>query len=266
MKTPTLNLSHREFVARARDVDDLHHDSMRTFKDEAEHLHYGIPELRDSRRGLFKKAGLGAAVLTFGSQLIPVRSLMPVAFAQEELSDVDIGVFAESVELAAVAAYQAAVDTGLLSEAAVEVGTMFAGHHQEHAAAFAGLVGDAATGQANQAVLDVYGPRIAEAADEAALLSIALELEEGAAATYHFGLGLIQDPNVAAAPAQILPIESAHAVVLGQVLGNDQASYLPSFQTSEAALSPTDFPVGGGGSGGEEDATEETPETTEGEG
>ena len=253
MKTPTLQLSSREFVGMARDVDDMHHDSMRSFKDESAHELFGLGSARDTRRGLFKKAGLGAAVVTFGSQIIPVKSLMPVAFAQEELTDVDIGVFAESVELAAVAAYQAAVDTGLLSEAAIEVGTMFAGHHQEHAAAFAGLVGDAATGEPNAAALEVFGPMIAEAADEAALLGIALELEEGAAATYHFGLGLIQDPTVAAAPATILPIESAHAVVLAQVLGNDPATYLPSFQNSDAALSPADFPVGGGSGGGEED-------------
>lgn len=243
MKTSNLQLSSRELLSRARDVDDLHHDSMRTFQEETEALHYGMPELRDSRRGLFKKAGIGAAVLTFGSQLIPVRSLLPVAYAQEDLTDVDIGVFAESVELAAVAAYTAAGETGLISDPVLEVAMMFASHHQEHAAAFAGLVGDEATGEPNQAVLDVYAPRIAEAADEAALLAIALELEEGAAATYHFGLGLIQDQMVAAAPATILPIESAHAVVLGQALGNDQASYLPSFQNSEAALSPADFPV-----------------------
>ncbi len=117
--------------------------------------------------------------------------------------------FAESVELAAVAAYEATVGTGLLSDPVVEVGTMFARHHTEHAAALAGLVGDAATGQPNQAALDVFAPMIQRAADEAALLEIALMLEEGAAATYHFGLGMIMDPEIAKAPAQILPVERA---------------------------------------------------------
>ena len=147
------------------------------------------------------------------------------------------------MELAAVAAYTAAGETGLIDPAVLEVATMFAGHHQEHADAFAGVAGDAATGEANQAVLDVFAPKIADAADQAALLQIAQDLENGAASTYFFSLGILQDPTNALAVATILPIEAQHAVVLGQALGQDLEEYVPSFESQAAALNPADFPV-----------------------
>lgn len=230
---------------RLHEVDDLHRRQMATFEAEtaAAHADTETVNFDEARRRFMKRGGLGVAALSFGPTVLPVAGLLPAAAAQDGLSDVDIGVFAESVELAAVEAYTAAVDTGLLSQPVIDAGTLFAGHHQEHAASFAGLVGDAATGTPNAALLEVFGPMIAEAADEAALIEIARQLEEGAAATYHFGLGLIQDPAVAAAPAQILPVESMHAVILGEVLGLDIGDYVPSFQNSDAALSPADFPV-----------------------
>ena len=45
------------------------------------------------------------------------------------------------------------------------------------------------------------------------------------------------------AAATILPIESQHAVVLGQALGQELEEYVPTFQGQEGALSPTEYPV-----------------------
>lgn len=250
MNASIVHVSPGELVDRAREVDEAHRDSMRSFRDETALEVFGLSAGRGTRRDLFRAAGLASAVLTLGTQLVPVRRLMPTVFAQQELTDVDVGVFAESVELAAVAAYEAAVETARLSDAAIEVATLFAGHHRDHAGAFAALVGEAATGAPNGAVLDVFAPRIEAAVDEVGLLEIARQIEEGAAATYHFALGLVQDPAVAAAPATILPIESAHAVVLGQAIGTERAVYLPSLQSSDGALDPADFPVGSGGAAG----------------
>lgn len=242
---PQLAVPDDTALELAAAVDIRHRRAMDTFADEAAELHRPGRRSGTTRRQMLVRAGAGAAVLSFGGVLMPVDRLIPAAAAQD-LTDIDIGVFAESVELAAVAAYQAAIDTGILSVVGAEIGTLFAEHHREHAAAFAGLVGDAATGQPNQAVLDEFAPMVEAASEPNDLLMIALALEEGAAATYHFGLGLIQDPGVATAPAQILPIESEHAVVLAQILDNPTDSYLPTFQNSEAALSPEQYPVSAG--------------------
>jgi rubrerythrin len=234
--------STRQLRRMADDVDQQHHEAMQDFREVVGEVH--APSGR-SRRLFIRDLGIGSAALTMGSALVPVSRLMPQAFAQGELSDTDIAAFAQSVELAAVAAYGAAAERGLLDAATVEVATMFAGHHQDHADAFGAVAGDMAPDEANQAVLDAFGPMIEEAADAAALLQIAYDLEEGAAATYVFALGALQDPANAAATATILPVEAQHAVVLGQALELDQADYLPPFETDTAALDPAEFPVAG---------------------
>lgn len=237
-------INRKRLLSRAADVDQQHREGMTTLRSELEEVHFGETGamLRDSRRSFLAKAGAGGAAITLAGIAVPVTRLIPAARAQE-LTDLDIAVFAESVELAAVAAYTVAAESGKLDPAVVEVGTMFAGHHQEHAGAFAGIAGDAATGQPNQAVLDVFGPMLQAAEDQAALLEIAYQLEEGAAATYMFGLGALQSAEAAGAVATILPVESQHAVVLGEALGKDLSAYMPSFETQQGALDPAEFPV-----------------------
>jgi hypothetical protein len=203
--------------------------------------------LAESRRSFVKKVGVGGAVVSLGSALVPVSRLVPAAWAQgddAELSDADIAGFAESVELAAVAAYEAAVGTGLLDPTATEVGTLFAGHHADHGAAFASLAGDAATGEANATVLEAFGPMIEAATDQAELLTIAKQLEEHASSTYVFALGALTTTEAAAATATVLPIESQHAVVLGQFLELPIGDYMPVFETTDEALDPAEYPVG----------------------
>jgi rubrerythrin len=230
-------------------VDDQHRDGMRTVRSELEELHFGetAQQHGSSRRQLLGRAAAGGAMLTLGSALVPVTRLLPAAAAQE-LTDVDVARFAASVELAAVDAYQAAIDSGLVTDAAVgAAATTFQSHHAEHAAAFNGLVtanGGEEAGS-NQAVLAAFGPMLQSAADQAALLEIAYQLEEGAASTYLFGLGVLTVREAYSAVATILPIESQHATVLGTVLGKAPGDYLPSFINTDAALNPADFPIEG---------------------
>ncbi|CAN5190260.1 hypothetical protein BH18ACT4_BH18ACT4_05350 [soil metagenome] len=239
-----MRLTTRELGHLASDVDDLHRDAMRSFRDDMAEVHHGETAklLGRSRRRFMQRADAGGALLAVGSALMPVTRWIPKAGAQEN-DDPAIAAFAESVELAAVATYSAAAASGKLDPAVTAVGTMFAGHHQEHAGAFAGLSGGTATGQPNQALLDDFAPMVAEAEDQAALLEIAFTLEVAAAATYLFALGALQDAAAAAATATILPVESQHAVVLGQALGKDVGEYMPSFETTDEALDPTDYPL-----------------------
>ncbi len=163
------------------------------------------------------------------------------------LADGDAGVaaFAESVELTAVAAYTAAAQSGLVTTKAVlEAVTVFSGHHTEHAAAFGAAAGGAATGKLNQGLLDALSPSLSAAKNEMDVLQLAYDLENAAAATYLFALGALESTAALQLTASILPVEAQHAVVIGQIIGADPASMLPSFETETGFVDPSKYPVG----------------------
>lgn len=240
-----MEISERQLRSMAQDVDEMHRDGMADMATNIAELHAETRSFRlTDRRSFLRKAGIGAGALTIGGTALSFSSLLP-AGAQEEkkLTDGDIAAFAESVELAAVEAYKAAAGSGKLQPAVVEVGTMFAGHHQEHAGAFAGASGGKATGKPNAKLLTAVGDQLKGAKDQAAILQIAYDLEEAAAATYLFALGALESEAALQLSASILPVESQHAVVLGTAMNKPASDYLPSFQTSDKAVDPAKFPV-----------------------
>jgi hypothetical protein len=140
----------------------------------------------------------------------------------------------------------AAAQSGKVTTPAVlQAATTFAGHHQEHGAAFGAAAGSASTKKANQKLVDMIAPQIQAAADEKAVLEIAYGLENAAAATYLFALGALTSKAALQLTASILPVESQHAIVLGTVLGKPatDTTFLPSFQTQDGAVTPDKFPI-----------------------
>jgi hypothetical protein len=239
-----MEISERHLRQLAADVDEQHRDGMATMATDIAELHAETRTYRaDDRRSFLRNAGIGAGALTIGTSVLTFRSLIPAAAQDKALTDGDIAAFAESVELAAVEAYKAAAGSGKLDPAVVEVGTMFAGHHGEHAKAFAGASGGAAKGKPNPKLLAAVGDQLKEAKDQAGILKIAYDLEEAAAATYLFGLGALKSAGALQLAASILPVESQHAVVLGSALGMSPADFVPTFQTSAKAVDPAKFPV-----------------------
>jgi hypothetical protein len=233
------------FLDLADDVDRQHREGMASMSDDLHEIHFEGPvadELRENRRDLFKKVAIGGGVLTAATLAGPLSGILPSSWAADAPSDADLARFAQSLELAAVAAYKAAAGTGKLDATATSVGTLFAGHHQDHADAFTPVLGDQAVTEPNQKVLDKFGPMIASAPDQAAILDIARMIEEGAASTYLLALGIVS-VKPATLLATILPVESQHATVLATVLKMPAADYLPSFVTVDNALQPTDYPV-----------------------
>ena len=237
-------ISSRHLRALLRDVDDQHRDGMRTMAADVAELHHGegAKVMGPSRRTFLKGLGLGSGV-AIGAAVLPMRQLLaPVLRAGQALDDATIAAFAESVELAAVAAYMAAAGSGKVTTPAVgEAATLFAGHHTEHAAAFAAAAGDRATGKANAALVAELGPVLMNAADEAALLEIAYTVENAAAATYLFALGALTSAAALSLTASILPVESQHAVVLGTVLGKPLTDLVPGFQNEDGFLDPAKY-------------------------
>jgi hypothetical protein len=231
-----VHIDNKQLREMAAEVDELHNESMRTFRKDTAELHFG-PDLRearrDSRRSFMKKAGAGGALITVGTSLVPITRFMPAAWAQDSgPDDAAIAKFAATFERAAVAAYTVAAESGKLSDGALAVGTLFAKHHGEHAAAFEGVIKSDPV-EPNSAILAKFGPLLESAADEAALLELAYGLEEAAAATYLLSLGLLDDAANAGAVATILPVESQHAVVLATVLKKPITDYMPPFQTDK---------------------------------
>jgi rubrerythrin len=236
----------------ARDVDERHRDAMRTLRDDLAALHFDCDGAVRSSRRQFLRAG---AVVTIAGSTVALGPLVGSASAADTTTTTTIAVhptnddltllaFAQSLELVAVAAYQTAIDSKKLTDATVaEVAMIFQRHHQEHAAAFAALAGKAVQDKPNQKLLDAFGPKFKAAADQTALLELAFDLENAAASTYLYALGVVGATEPAQLVGSILPIEADHAVVLGQVLRKNVADYVPEFETTTSALKPADYPL-----------------------
>ena len=234
-----MELTERELRSLLNDVDDSHREGIGELPGQIAELHHG--EGRSLRVGHAAKLGGAGLAVAVGSALIPVVGLVR-AHAQE--GDAGIAAFAESVELAAVEAYKAAAASGkVTTQAVLDAATMFAGHHTEHAAAFGSAAGSAASKKPNPKLLAAVAGQLSSAADEKAVIKIAFDLEQAAAATYLFALGALTSAAALQLTASILPVEAQHAVVLGQVLALDAGMYLPTFETQDAAVNPSDYPI-----------------------
>jgi rubrerythrin len=214
-----VEIEARELRRLASEVDERHNDAMSGFRDDirASHaaiVHSGAVRNRGRRR-LLAGLGAGGAVLAAASMVGPAGWLS-VASAQT-LSDEDLAAFAQSVELAAVAAYGLAAPA--LTPATRPVGELFAKHHQDHADAFGAVAMSKAVSKPNAALVTALTPSLQAVTDETSALELAFVLENQAAATYAFGLTAAAGDAAIAVMATILPIESEHAAVLGAALG-----------------------------------------------
>src|SRR5438105_4256129 len=128
---------------------------------------------RADRRRFLTKTAVGAGLLTIGPAVLPIRDLVAAARGETStttttvaaLTDADLAAFAESVELAIVAAYKSAGASGKLTAAMVDVSTQFAAHHSDHATALAAKKARATAGQPNPRLLDAVAGQIRDAAD-----------------------------------------------------------------------------------------------------
>jgi Ferritin-like domain len=228
-----MHMSYRDLHRLAADVDDLHHDQMRTFQEEAADLHLDVAR---SSRGLALPAAIG------GAALIALPFLSSRALAQG-LDDQTIAGYAQSVELAAVAAYTGAAP--VLSAGTLPVAQLFMSHHQQHADAFGAVAGDKKATGPNAKLIAALTPALAGIKDEMAALEFAFVIEGQAAYTYAAALTLLQDPAYAAATSTILPIEAQHQVVLGLALGKSVTDVFPTQAFESSTLGDGTDPLAG---------------------
>jgi rubrerythrin len=237
-----MHLTSRALRRLAADVDEFHHDQMKTFEEESADLH--LDAVRASRRGfLVGSAAVAGTAAALAMPLITPRGWSPFAVAAETLDDQSIAGYAQSVELAAVAAYAAA--TPVLSAATKPVAELFMSHHQQHADAFGAVAGDKQATGPNQKLVAALTPTLKGIKDEMAALDFAFTLENQAAYTYAAALTLLQDPRYAAATATILPIEAQHAVVLGLAVGKAVPDVFPTQAFESSTLGDGADPLAG---------------------
>lgn len=247
-----MQISSKELLDLANSVDDQHHEAMRTFREEMSEAH--LAAARGSRRSFVKKASIvSAGGALIGSGLVPFNRL--VTAGAQELTDTVIAGYAQSVELAAVAAYTAAAPA--LTGDPLAVAGMFLNHHQQHADAFGAVAGDDARPEANPKLVAAVTPTLETVAAgvanggagseelTAAVLEFARVLENQAAYTYAAALTLLTDAAYASATSTILPIEAQHGAVLAIALGKGPEDIFPTGAFESAALGDGTDPLKG---------------------
>ena len=233
-----------------REVDEEHRDTLRTVTDDMADAAHAASRRTFLRGSLV--AG-GAAALVLGPLAASAAAADPATTTTAppktpQAADLTLLGFAQSLELAAVGVYDAAVATGKLTDVPLLVANAFKRHHTEHAEALGGLAGKGAPGAANAALLKTFADRVGAARNETDVLTVAFNLENAAAATYAYALGSLIGTNAASLVASIQPIEARHAVVLGEALNLTLKDYVPAFEPNTVgygALDPAKYPVKG---------------------
>jgi Ferritin-like domain len=158
--------------------------------------------------------------------------------AGRDSDDVMILRTASSVEALAVAAYQTAIDSGLVSTAAVaDAAKLFQGQHSEHLELFAGLTeqaGGMPFRDPNPAILEQLQPRVDALSDEKGVVQLAYDLEVAAAETYQSNVSMFADASLNAAIMSVGGVESRHVAVLASVLRTPAVPV--AFQVTERAV------------------------------
>jgi hypothetical protein len=227
------------------EVDEHHGDAMRAVEDTPS------PTAHASRRRFVRNLGVGGAV-ALGAASVPTALLAPSAFAQTTSGAGDVDVPADDLvilqymvglELAAEAAYQAALEADVFESADDQMARTFAQHHHDHALALAELTGQSEEdlGAPNAALTDAVTPPIAGASDASGLWQVLFEIEQSMAATYAEALAALQSQAAVAPNASILPVESQHATAIGSRLQLPVEEWMPPFQTTDGAYDPATY-------------------------
>lgn len=183
----------------------------------------------------------GAAASTAATTLAPATTAAATATTAAASSlDVTILRTASSIEELAVAAYQIAIDSGLVKTAAIgDAAKLFQAQHREHSALFQAqtkAAGGQPFTQPNPAILAAIKPTIDALKDEMGVVALAFELETVAAQTYQSNVGTFTDLKLNAAIMTVGGVEARHAAVLAGVL--KQAQVAKAFQVTGKATKP----------------------------
>ena len=203
------------------------------------------PEVVPTTRRIFlTRAALAGALVTVGTAG-PLTRLLPVAGAQAvpgstpELDDATFAAFALPLEMAAVQAYQAALDGGTLGDEG-PIALDFQSHHQAVVDVLTTLLAEDATAPVPDSLITSRTVATLKTATvKAEVLTTLAELEDVLAATHLFALGRLVEASTAKVVAQVLAVESQHAAYLGRAGGGDIATLTPAVADTSASRLPS---------------------------
>lgn len=231
-----IDATNRAVMTRWRSaLQELINPDSKLSTDE-KHALLGVP----SRRGFFKIGGvtlLGATVLAAcgdDDEDVAESGTAPTTTAGEDGGeapadgslDVTLAKTAASVENLAVAAYQTAIDSGIVTDATIgAAAAAFRDHHQAHADAINGVVtgaGAEAITDPNQVLFDALVQPVLDAGPtQDSLVQLAYDLETAAVQAYAFAGGNLSTPALRSTIMTIGGVESRHAAVLKMLAQGD---------------------------------------------
>jgi Ferritin-like domain len=246
-----IHVSEAELGAMTADMDEMHHASLPALRDAVDEWKQLGHELRSHAGRSTKTAAsrrqflLGSGVVLGGvalaacsssskssSSTTPTNAPTTVAAAgtgAKLTGDLAVVALAAGLENLAVNTYQAGIDAatagklGAVPPAVVTFATTAQAHHKAHAAAWNAVLKGAGrspvTGVDTTVKTAVVDPALANVKDVAGLATLALALENVAAATYLNGIGVIKGAAGIQTAASIQPVELQHAAILNFILG-----------------------------------------------
>ena len=197
----------------------------------------------DTRRTFLRRAGITGLVITIGDSLFPLGRLASAAAQEGDEETIEPAAmldFLRELELALVEIYRQAGAGGLVTSTSGQaLLSTFGAHHQAHADA---LRDEGATAtRPSDNLMNALKDRLDARGDEAGVLALLYDLENGSAATHLHAAGLLEEQPQIQRLTEILPVESAHAVAIGDLLGRSADSTLPAFQTEEGRADPATY-------------------------
>lgn len=154
---------------------------------------------------------------------------------------------ASSIEILAINAYQAAVESGLVTDQAVaDAALLFQSQHEDHNAALQAqteqLGGEPYTEPNPYLQENVVGPALEAVTDQLSVVQLALELENAAAQTYALAGGILSTPELRQTIMSIGGVEARHASVLYGVIDGAGTPQVPvPFMATEGAAPEESF-------------------------
>ena len=173
------------------------------------------------------------------SELTGVNEQQEEEKEEGDAGDIRILRTASSLELLAVEVYGKALDSGLVKTVVVaDAAKLFQEQHREHAQLFQGAtkrLGGEPFEEPNPVVMKSLEGPLSQLADEAGVVTLALDLERAAAATYQASVGRFKDAALNQAAMSVGGVEARHAAVLSAALGQPGAP--DAFAKTDRAVS-----------------------------
>jgi rubrerythrin len=189
-----------------------------------------IAAYEGTRRDAVRR-GLAAGGAVLGAALVPALLSVREAFAAGPQNDAGILASAIRLENTAVAAYAAAVQSGVLTPQLRRTALLFGRQEAEHAAALTAALKSLGGTPPAGADAKLLAP-LKSARSQKQVVQSAIELETMAVAAYYDASKKLQQARLLQTSAQIMSNEGQHLVVLRQALGKDPVPH--AFENGKA--------------------------------